>query len=253
MSKLDNFFQSKAVAKVQSFSQKFSSNNVVQALLNGMMNSLGLIVAGSIFAIIATVLSLLNIIDSSGALYQWLYLPYNMTLGIVGLVMSFTIGYEYAKLKGIKPIPSGVTSLIMFLIVTAPLTSYTLDSGDTLSALSAGYMGTSGMFCAMFIAIITTQITYLCEKNNIVIKLPSVVPESLSGSFASLIPMVINRVLWSGLNTLLLNVAKMDLPTAVVTVLAIPMAGLNSLPGMFIIAFAIMVLCSFGIHGSATL
>lgn len=253
MSKIDNVFQSEAVGKVQRFAQKFSSNNVVQALLNGMMNSLGLIIAGSVFAIIATVLSLTHVISSTGKIYTWLYLPYNMTLGIIGMVMAFTIAYEYAKYKGMKPIPSGVTSLIMFLIVAAPLQNITLDSGETMSVLSGGYLGTSGMFCAMLIAIISTEITSICEKHNIVIKLPDVVPESLTGSFASLIPMVINIVLWHGLNQGLQLLTSMNLPTAILSALAYPMAGLNSLPGMFIIVLVIMILWSFGIHGSATL
>lgn len=54
--------------------------------------------------------------------------------------------------------------------------------GDGVSRL-----GTTGIFAAIILGIITVQLYRLCVKQNWVIKMPEAVPEGVSRSFTALI------------------------------------------------------------------
>jgi PTS system cellobiose-specific IIC component len=105
------------------------------------------------------------------------------------------------------------------------------------------------MFLGFTIAGLVVKIEKFCLDKNIRIPMPDVCPPSLVNAFAAIVPLFINVVIFQGLNAIL-GIVGLNLPYLLLTILMIPISGLTSLPGMFIICFFALALWCFGIHGT---
>lgn len=251
MSKLDNIFESKAMQKLQAIGGAVQANKTVSAITNSMMCTLGILLCGAVFVVIASVLNAVGLIAADSAIYQWLYTPYNMTMNLLAVAVAFGVGFIYSnnlEMKG--AMSNGLVTMILFLLVCAPMQTVALADGGTMTVLDTSYMGGTGLFPALVIGLISIRIIYICRTKNLILKMPDTVPQFLQDSFNSLIPLIVNVVLWHGLNTVLQLTVKMSLADAIINVLAIPMAALNSWPGMFVLILLAMILWCFGIHGT---
>ena len=249
--KLDSLYESAPMRKLQEWGTWFQENKVFGAISSGMMCSMSLILAGAVFTIIATLLEFAGLVETTDALYEWLTTPYNMTMGIMAVPIAFAVGYVYTqKLEVGSPLANGIVCLVMFLMVASPMQTVELADGTSLSALDTTYLGGTGIFTALFMPIIVVQIITQCAEHHVTIRMPDAVPQALSDSFATLVPLVLNIVLWSGLNTLCETFAGATLPGAIMNVLAAPLSALVSGPGMLVLILIEMLFWSFGIHGT---
>lgn len=251
MSKLDSIFESKAMQKLQAFGGAMQANKTVSAITNSMMCTLGLLLCGAVFVVIASVLNAVGVIATDSAVYQWLYVPYNMTMNLLAVAVAFAVGFIYSnnlEMKG--AMSNGLVTMILFLMVCSPMQSATLADGSSATVMDTSYLGGTGLFPALVIGLISIRIIYTCRTKNLILKMPDSVPQFLQDSFNSLIPLLINVLLWHGLNTVLQLTVKMPLADAIIAVLSVPMAALNSWPGMFVLILLAMLLWCFGIHGT---
>lgn len=251
MANLDALFESKAMNKLVELGTKMQGSPAVGAISSGMMGTMGLILAGSVFSIISSLLSLAGVLQATDAVYQWLQMPYNMTMGIMSIAVAFGVAYTYTtnlKMKG--AVANGFVAMFLFLMVCSPVKSVELADGSSMSVMDTTYLGGTGMFTAMFVSIIVVRIIKLCADKHIVISMPDAVPQFLADSFSALIPLVINIVLWCGLNTVLQNAIGAPVPGAVMGILSVPLGALISTPGMIVLVLIAMIFWSFGIHGT---
>ncbi len=199
MAAFEKLYESVFMQKLQAWGGKLQSNKALNAISSGMMSAMGVILAGAIFTILATLLNLAGVLETTDTLYQWLTTPYNMTMGILSVVVSFAVGYVYSRNLGMTSnLASGVVTLILFLMVASPVQSVTLEDGSTMSALNTTWLGGSGLFTALIIPLVAVRIMKFCQEHHIAIKMPEAVPQFLSDAFASLVPLVINIFLWHG-------------------------------------------------------
>jgi cellobiose PTS system EIIC component len=212
---------------------------------------MGMLLAGSFFQILATIVTMTNICTQTSDLYKFLMVPYNMTMGLLSVVVAFTTAYAYAKSLSMKTMVNGITSMLMFLMVASPATTVTLNGGKaTFTGLDTTSLGSVGLFTALIIAILSVRITYFFEKHNVVLRMPDVVPQFLQDSFSSLIPLLANIVIWHGINTIISRTCSVTLPMAISNILSTPLHALTSIPGILICCFITTFLWSFGIHGT---
>lgn len=250
---MNKLFESKFMKGLQKFGEKLASSKVFSAISKSMMGTMAIILVGAVFQIIATIPTLFGWYTTESAIYKLLYTPYNMTMGILSIFVVFMIGYNYAKSLGMKPMQNGVVALICFLLVAAPATTVTLADGATsLTVLNTSNLGAAGLFVAILIGILTVNVTHFCEKKNIVIKMPDVVPSFLSEAFSAMLPLLFNIIIWYGISTVLslLTGGQMNLPLLITYILSIPLSAINTIPGMFIAVLFACLLWTFGIHGS---
>lgn len=218
-----------------------------------MMGTMAIILVGAIFQIVATIPTLFGWFTTESATYRLIYAPYNMTMGLLSVFVVFMIGYNYAKSLGMKPMQNGIVALICFVMVAAPATTVTLVDGvTTMTVLDTSNLGAAGLFVAILIGILTVRLTHFCEKKNIVIKMPDVVPSFLSEAFSAMLPLLFNIIVWYGISTLLstLTGGMMTLPLLITYILSIPLSAINTVPGMFVAVLFACLLWTFGIHGS---
>ena len=238
---MENLFNNPILIKLQEWGQKLGTNKFISALQAGMMGTMSVLMVGSVCQILATVLNLLGLIEAGGSVYNAIYAPYNYTMGLIGIWVTGFIAYNYARnLKLKNPLTHTIDALIVFVLVCGPITDGKIDTT---------FLGATGMFLGFVIAGVVVRIEKLCIDKNIRIPMPDVCPPSLVNAFAAIIPLAINVLIFQGLNALL-GIVGLNLPYLLLTILMIPISGLTSLPGMFIIcAFALILWC-FGIHGT---
>ena len=250
---MENIFENKFMKGLQKFGQNLGNNKIFSAISKSMMATMGIILGGSFFQIIATIPTLFNWYTTESQIYKILYTPFQMTMGLLSVFVVFLIAYNYSKALKMKPIQNGVVALICFLIVAAPATTITLADGTTsMTVLDTSYLGAVGLFVAILVGILTVRLTYFCEEKNIVINMPDVVPSSLSESFSAVLPLFFNLIIWYGIGTLI-NMAtsgQMTLPLLINYVLSIPLAAVNTVPGIILAVVFACLLWLFGIHGS---
>lgn len=192
MSKLEKMFESPIFAKLQEWGGKVQSNKVIASISNGMMAIMSLVLAGAAFMIIATLLNVAGVIETTDQVYQWLCVPYNMTMGLISLPIAFAVGYSYSNALGMKgAMANGLVTMILFLMVAAPSQSVTLGE-STATMIPTQFLGGPGIFVAMFLPIISVRIIKFCKDKNATIKMPDSIPPYLVDSFANIVPLVIN-------------------------------------------------------------
>lgn len=117
--------------------------------------------------------------------------------------------------------------------------------------MNTQYLGGTGLFTAIIIGLLTVDISYLCEKYNIKIKLSESVPKFLQDSFSAIIPLLINIIVFYGISLLLQKTVGQLIPEFIINLLASPLAAVNSLPGALFIVFITTLLWSVGLHGTS--
>ena len=252
---MESLFESKPMKALQSFGAWLQNNPVFNAISSGMMGTIGIILAGAVFMIVATILNLAGVLQLTDPLYQWLVMPYNMTLGIMGVAVAFSVGYAYSnnlELKG--SMANGIVAMFVFVMVAAPLQNIQPEgAARALPMLDTTYLGGTGLFTALILPILVVRVIKLCADHHVTINMPDSVPQFFSDSLSALIPLLINIILWVGINTLCKEFLGAIIPAALMNLLAAPLSILISVPGMFVLLALCMIFWSFGIHGTSIL
>jgi len=249
---MDKFFESKFMTGLRKFGENLASNNVFAAISKAMMGTMALILVGAIFQIVATVPTLFGWFTMESQIYQILYAPFNMTMGLMAVFVVFMLAYNYSKSLGLKPIQNGVVALVCFLIVVSPMKTVALADGSTMTVLDSSYLGAIGLFVGILVSLLTVRVSNFCVKKNLIIKMPDVVPSFLSESFSAMLPLLFNVIIWHGIGTVLslFTGGQMTLPLLINYLLSIPLSAVNSVPGMLVVSLFASLLWTFGIHGS---
>lgn len=237
----------------------------LSAMQKGFMTMVGFILISAIFMIIANPPVSADMIAQGGIwsiFSEWfdfattnkltILIPFNMTMGLLSVIASFSIAYHLAESYKMPAMNSGLTSMILFLITAAPAGYYSLADGSVLSGINMSYLGAQGLFTAIIVSLVSVEVTRICKKYKIMIRLPESVPPFLSETFSSIVPMLINILIFFGGNLLIQSFdPTLSVPSLIEKILGTPMAGLvNSYPGAFVICFATLFFWCLGIHGN---
>ena len=248
--------------KMSPIADKLGEQRHLSAMQKGFMTVLPLIFVGAVFMVIANPPVTADMVKSGGVwsiFSGWfnfatkykmaILVPYNMSMGLLALAVTFVIADNLATSYSMKGITNGLTALVVFLLVAAPANYLALADGTTPLLMNCTYLGAQGLFTAIIVALLTVEITRFCEIHNITIRLPEICPPALTNSFRTIVPMVINVSIFYILSLLSSNYLGMSIPTLIEKVLATPVAAVNSVPGsIFLCAFMLLLWCC-GVHG----
>lgn len=238
-------------------SNKLGNQRHLQAISNGMMMSLALIVVGSLFLIVANPPINLDIVDmNTGNIFlkgmiawkQWavanydaITIPYTMTMGLIGLVTAFGVSYCLAESYHMKAAISGIISMCVFLMIAAPV-----QDGQ----LSMSYLGSDGLFVALIVALISVEISRIVGQ-KVVFTFPESVPTAVTSFVNSLVPLAANILIIYGLDLILIAFSGKAIPELIMSVLTPAISGVDNVWAyMGIFAFS-NLLWLFGINGSS--
>ena len=234
MNKFSDWIQNKLMPPLV----KVANQRHLKAIRNGLVITLPIIIAGSIFMIIG------NIPIDAWTKFLEPYTPMidgatNVSFGIIALLASAGIAYELCQEYKVSPI-TGVSLSVMAFMITQLSDEF---------ALNPDGFGSGGLFTAIIAAIISVEIYQFCIKKNWVIRLPDGVPPAVGNSFAALIPAVITLVLfWVVRVPLHFNINEFFQGLFSPLVFA-----LNTLPGIMCYTLLVSLLWCAGVHGEMTL
>ena len=255
---------------------KIAQYKIVRAITAAGMGAVPFTIVGSMFLVFSVLPQsfsfwpiVADIFAASFDKFQSLYMIANYaTMGVLSLYFVLAMGYEltkiYAEEEGLNmnPLNGAMLSLFAF-IMTIPQIVFEKSAMTAVTSLKKGAViadgwainngvarfGTTGIFTAMIMAVVTVQLYRLCLKKNWVIKMPEAVPEGVSRGFSALIPGFV-----VAFTVLFINGALVMMGTDIFKVIAIPFSFVthltNSCIGLMIIYFLTQLLWIVGIHGA---
>ncbi|MDO4594286.1 MAG: PTS transporter subunit EIIC [Tissierellia bacterium] len=231
---------------------KFVNSKPIMALRDGLVATMALTIVGSLFLLIANfpINAVTEFMKESGAAL-YLNQAYESTFNIISIAAATCIGYAYVKNEGFEGIGAGIISMSVFFIIQKhqvidPNNPENIISGVINKEWTAG----KGMVGAIIVGLLVGFCYATCMKKNIRIKLPEMVPEGVANSFNAIIPGFFAITAATVIFTILDKLGT-DLLNLIYTILQTPLeTGINSVPGMLLMAIFGPFLWWFGIHGS---
>ncbi|MGM0922308.1 MAG: PTS cellobiose transporter subunit IIC [Bacillota bacterium] len=256
MGKVNRFFEEKFMAAAA----KVAGQRHLQALRDGIILTMPLIIIGSVFLILGF-LPIEGYPEFMASVFgdQWLtklLYPVGATFDIMALIASFGIAYRLAENYGVDALTAGAVSVAAFLLATPYQVPFLAEGASEAvmvgGAIPAALMGSKGLFVAMLLAILSTEIFRFVIQKNLVIKMPDGVPPAVSRSFIALIPgFFILTSVWL-LRLLVENTSFESLHNVVSILLGKPLGVLGgSLIGSIVAVILIQLLWSTGLHGAS--
>lgn len=179
------------------------------------------------------------------------------SIALMSLFLAVSVGYSLAKSYDGNGLQAGLISLCAFLVLS-PQTASITPEGATEAIVGWGfipwgYVSTDGLFTAMIVAIVTTEIYIkLSNVSWLTIKMPDSVPPAVSKSFAKLLPSLIALTIMGIIGVIISTLSDGKFINDLLkTYLAKPLTGVaDSLGGAIFVAIFVHILWIFGLHGA---
>lgn len=274
VNKFEQFLDSKLIP----LGNKVSQQRHLKAIRDGMVAATPLALLGGMTLIVTSPPVDLNTMQPTNFIFKFLIawkewaVEYGMqiellqraSMGMMALFICMAIAHSLAKSYKLDSMGSMIISAVCFLIASAPSDLGVMASkitptmtGEEVLAnqsvlMPTGFLGAEGIFTAILLAIITTEVTRFLKEKNIMIKMPDAVPAAVKASFASIIPLIVNAV---GVFLLSLLAQKLSegllIPELIKAALQPLVVAVDSPFGIILISVVTQVLWLVGLHGSS--
>ena len=231
---------------------KVGSQKHVQAIRDGLVLSMPLTIAGSIFLILAFLPisgydEFMKGIFGDGWMGKVLY-PVRGTFDIMAIFGCIGVSYRLAEKNKVDCLSSVALALMTFMILTPFKVSF---MNNTVEAIPLMYTGSAGLFGAIISSIISVEIYSWFIRKNIVIKMPENVPPAVAKSFVALIPTLALMIGTLVVRLILENTSLQNVHELLKVILTTPLKTLvGSWWGLAIIIAVIQLFWIAGLHGS---
>ena len=243
----------KLLDKLIAISAKFAQNSVLNIIQGAFMMLMPITMIGGFTALFNGIgIDAYQAFITSTGIKGVLSVIYQWTIGMFGVYVSFLVAYQFAKVHRCakSDISVGLVALVCFLIVTPFVTP---EEPYAPMMLPTSWLGASGMFTGIIIAFVVGYIFKICQKYNIVIKLPEQVPPMVSAQFTSIIPGTIAMVLFGIVNAVFAGTSLGSFHQLIYTVVSAPLNAVGSnVFGCWIQMVVLYGLWFCGIHGGMT-
>ena len=246
---MKNIF-TKVIDKFGQAAVKFSSIPIIKAVSNGIMMATPFIMVGSIFTLLNNIpwdpyinfLTDTNIADLFNTANRF-------TMGIIALIVSFTVAYQHVKDKKSEAVAAGIVSACSFLIL---IPTVALENGSVTIDINA--LGSSNLFTAIIVAILASMLFDFFVQKGLVIKLPASVPPATMSAFTSLIPAFIVIIIFATINILFKITTFGSFPNMITTLIQTPLLGLGGTVWAIVVFYLLSNAVWFaGIHGNVVM
>ena len=229
---------------------KIGSQRHLVAIRDGFIVTMPLMILGS-FGVLINNLPIPAYIDFMNGIFgegTWQAFGNNLSAGtfsILGLLIAFTVAYNLAKSYNQDALGAGAISVASFFALGAMATG-----PDGL--LTAAGLGSQGLFLALIVSIISTEIfRRLAGNPRLVINMPDGVPPAVSRSFAALFPAMITVSIFALFTAIFQAFGVTSIVLSFYELVQQPFMGLaNSYPAALLLGFISAFLWFFGLHGA---
>ncbi|MEY8349389.1 PTS cellobiose transporter subunit IIC [Bacillus cereus] len=224
---------------------RIGSQRHLAAIRDGFIAVMPLILVGSI-AVLVNGLPIEGFQNFMKDMFgdTWKMVGGNMWTGsfaILALMVAITTSYNLAKSYGVDGLSAGLISFGALVI----LTPTTPKEGG----LNLAWTGAQGLFVALIVALLVTEVFRYLVQKDITFKMPDGVPPAVMKSFAALAPAFIILTVVAGIQ-LAVKLSGTSVHEFIFNTLQVPLQGLaGTLPSAIIIALLVHLLWFFGLHG----
>lgn len=182
MNKIMNFIQ----VRLSPVAGKISSIRVINIVKNSMMSIINLVILGSLCNLIISIPheGYMNFISP---IVPIVTAAVTATMGILGLATLLSIAYNASKEYNVSIVPG----------ILAATMSFILCQIDAEGNILYDNFGSMGIFTGLVVGIVSVKIVSIFKEKKIVIKMPDSVPEFVSDTFSSLIPMLFLAIVFA--------------------------------------------------------
>lgn len=229
---------------------KLDENRFITALKNSFFGIMPLLIVGSFFLILSNI-PITGYSDFMASILgenwsNYFLVPYNMTMNImtlyfvISMAMCLADGYELDKTACI------MASLAAFLVLT-PIK----DLADGGTGIPTDNLSASGLFLGILCATGAVAIVNFCYKRDIRIKMPEMVPPSVSNAFSALIPVAIVLVVFNIITILFSFTESETVQTFIFSALQKPLIHFGTtFPATMVVILLKGILWALGLHGA---
>jgi PTS system lactose-specific IIC component len=236
------------IEKHQAFFEKISRNIYLQAVKDGFLAVMPIILFSSVFLLIAS-LPVVFGVTLPAALTAWLMKIYNYTMGVVGMMVAATTARCLSDSMNRKMpegrVINGTSVMIAAICGFLLLAISTTKAGN----LTVGNMGTTGLLSAFVSAFLTVNVYRFCVARDITIHMPKEVPGAIAQNFRDIFPFSFAVLASAIIDTI--SRATLQVPFADILIkLFKPLYfGAESYLGITVIWFLIPMFWFVGVHG----
>lgn len=210
---MNSFFE-KLDGKLMPMATKISSNRYLQALRDGMVLSMPLLIVGSMLLVV-TEFPIQGYQDVMASLFGegWKWFSdagVSASIGLIAIFSIIGISGALARQYGEDPTVASVLALAAYFTVLVQIEEGGFAVKD---------FGAKGLFAGMLTAFIASELYCRILKRNIVIKMPDGVPPAISKSFAALIPAAVILTVFLVIRFVFANTSYASLNNFVLNVL----------------------------------
>ncbi len=216
-----------------------SENTYMSAIRAGMVSIVPLTIIGGFFMIVLH-LPFAGWETLAAPYKQLLQIPVTATFGLLAVFACFAIAYDLGRQLKQEPLVSAMITTLVFLMIQINLDDQTLVMKN---------LGSSGLFTAIIVALVSVRVQQFFTDADLVIRLPENVPPAVYESFVSLIPLFFLMLLFWAIRFVL----DVDINGIVQTAFQPLVFALNTLPGILVYALLVTLLWSVGINGDNTM
>lgn len=240
-------------------------NKYLIAIRDGFLVSMPLLVAGSIFLIIANfpipawldwVSSVVINQETGETLAAMLNKPSDATFTIMAVFAVMGIAHSFAKQIKTNPLFGSAVALMSWFMLMPYLIPATVTVGDAtgdvmIGGLSLGWLGAKGIFVGIICAFVSVHIYAWVERKGWTIKMPAGVPPTVVESFSALIPAIMVMTVF-GIINLIFNLAGTNAFQIIFEFLQTPLLNLGDTLGAMVIAYIFLhFFWFFGVNGGS--
>jgi len=179
--------------------------------------------------------------DASGkTLADKLWVPFNITFGLLSVYVTIAVSYALARRRGLDPIMPVIFSFLAFLLVASPQ----IASGE-----AATHIDNTGLFTAIVVSVISIEVYRFFVKRNLVISMPEGVPPAIANAFVALVPGAVIVFGWWIIRFLL----NLDIAEGLFQVLSRVVPAASTYVAVAIAETFHAFLWTMGIHGDLTI
>ena len=245
----------KMLEKHQPFFEKISRNIYLQAIKDGFLGCMPIVLTSSIFLLIATLPGVVGV-TLPQPLIDWCNKLYNFTMGVMGIMVAGTTAKNFTasmnrRMPAGKVLNDGSTMVaaqcsMLLLAVTQFTTKF---NGSELSVFDCTSMGTRGLFSAYIAAFITVWVYKFCVSRDLTIKLPKEVPGAIAQNFRDIIPFGGAVIICSIIDVVVRNLMGVPFSELLIKLLSPLFTAAETYPGLILIQAATAFFWFIGVHG----
>ena len=245
----------KMLEKHQPFFEKISRNIYLQAIKDGFLGCMPIVLTSSIFLLIATLPGVVGI-TLPQPLTDWCNKLYNFTMGVMGIMVAGTTAKNFTasmnrRMPAGKVLNDGSTMVaaqcsMLLLAVTQFTTKF---DGSELSVFDCTSMGTRGLFSAYIAAFITVWVYKFCVSRDLTIKLPKEVPGAIAQNFRDIIPFGGAVIICGIIDVVVRNLMGVPFSELLIKLLSPLFTAAETYPGLILIQAATAFFWFIGVHG----